>query len=325
MQKIKIGILGYGKLGKGVVSAIKQNLDMDLVAIFTRRDPEKLKNSDILIENIAKLPEFVDKIDVLVLCGGSATDLPTQSPAALKDFNIVDSFDNHAHIPEHFAKLDAVGKTSGKLGLLSTGWDPGLFSMMRLLFNAVAPQGTDYTFWGKGVSQGHSDAIRRIPGVADAVQYTIPIEAALQKVRSGQNPTLSTRDKHLRECYVVPENGANLDEIRSKIVKMPDYFADYQTIVHFIDAEELQKNHSTLPHGGFVCRSATTSNDNKSFMEFSLKLDSNPEFTASVLVAYARAVYKMYSEGKTGAITVFDIPLSYLSPIDAATQRKKFL
>lgn len=325
MEKIRIGIVGYGNLGKGVISAIKQNDDMELIAVFTRRDPEKLQISGINVQKVDNLGDFVGKIDVMVMCGGSATDLPTQSPQVLQKFNIIDSFDTHAKIPEHFDTLDKVGKENKTLGLLSAGWDPGLFSMARILFRSITPQGTDYTFWGKGVSQGHSDAIRRIEGVADAVQYTIPREEALSAVRSGQNPTLTTRDKHLRECFVVLENGANSAEIEEKIKKMPNYFSDYETAVHFVSAEELHKNHSTLPHGGFVCRSAESSNNNKFLMEFSLKLDSNPEFTASILIAYARAIYRLATEGKCGAVTVFDIPLSYLSPLPPAEQRKTLL
>ena len=325
MQKIRIGIVGYGNLGKGVLSALEQQKDMELVAIFTRREPNSLGLKDKNVQKMDTLPNFVDKIDVMILCGGSATDLPKQSPEVLKYFNIIDSFDTHANIPEHFDTLDKIGKQHNTLGLLSAGWDPGLFSMARILFNSITPDGVDYTFWGKGVSQGHSDAIRRVTGVADAVQYTIPREASVSAVRSGICPTLSTKDKHLRECFVVLKEGADAQKVEHEIKSMPNYFADYETIVHFISQQELKENHSTLPHGGFVFRSAKSVNNNKFLMEFNLSLDSNPEFTALVLVAYARAVFRLHSKGQTGAITVFDIPLSAISPLSPEEQRKKLL
>ena len=296
---IKIGILGYGNLGKGVESAICQN--MELKAVFTRRNPEDLK---IRMENVpvlsdSKLPEMKDEIDVLILCGGSATDLPKQTPEYAKYFNVVDSFDTHAKIPEHFEAVDKTAKENGTTAMISVGWDPGMFSLNRLYGNVILPEGKDYTFWGKGVSQGHSDAIRRIEGVKDAKQYTIPVEAALEAVRSGNNPELTTREKHIRECFVVAKEGADLAKIEETIKTMPNYFADYDTIVHFISEEELKANHSGIPHGGFVLRSGVTGMDkeHKHLIEYSLKLDSNPEFTASVIVAYARAAYRMNQAG----------------------------
>lgn len=323
MEKIKIGILGYGNLGRGVELAVTNNLDMELVGIFTRRDNVETRTGKAI--NISKLGEFVGKIDVMILCGGSATDLPTQSVEMVKLFNTVDSFDTHARIPEHFANMDKVAKESGHLGIISVGWDPGLFSMARELFGALLPNGKDYTFWGKGVSQGHSDAIRRIKGVIDARQYTVPVEQALEEVRSGSNPTLTTRQKHTRECYVVVEDGANKDDIREQIVNMPNYFADYDTTVHFISREEMKANHSAISHGGFVIRTGNTYSDNKHVLELSIKLDSNPEFTSSVLTAYARAIYKMAKEGKTGCVTVYDVPLGYLSSQSPEELRKNLL
>lgn len=322
---IRIGIVGFGNLGKGVLLAAKQNDDIKVVAVFTRRNPAELKLEDVKVDSVDNILNYKDKIDVLILCGGSATDLPVQSPQFLNDFCIVDSFDTHANIPQHFKALDKVGKEQGKLGLLSAGWDPGLFSLARLLFKSVLPQGADYTFWGKGVSQGHSDAIRRIDGVLDAKQYTIPKEDALNLVRQGKMPELLARDKHLRECFVVAKEGADKTVIENEIKNMPNYFADYDTVVHFVTEEELKQNHSKLPHGGFVVRTGNSQNGNNSVLELSLKTDSNPEFTASVLIAYARAVYTMFKHGKTGAITVFDVPFKFLSNIDYMEQVEKYL
>lgn len=311
---IKIGILGYGNLGKGVEKAIIKNKDMELVAIFTRRNPNNLnvltKSAKVLSVDV--IEEYKDKIDVLILCGGSATDLPVQTPKYVKLFNVIDSFDTHAKIPEHFENVNSSALSSGKIGIISVGWDPGLFSLNRLYANAILPDGKDYTFWGKGVSQGHSDAIRRINGVKDAKQYTIPVENALNAVRSGMNPDLSTRQKHTRECFVVLEDGADRNQVEHEIKTMPNYFADYDTTVHFISEDELKKNHSAIPHGGFVLRSGKTSDENSHIIEYSLKLDSNPEFTSSVLVSYARAAYKLNKEGVSGCKTVFDIAPKYL-------------
>lgn len=322
---IKIGIVGYGNLGKGVLCGLKQTKDLELVALFTRRNPDELNIQQVNVQHISKISEYKGKIDVLILCGGSATDLPQQSPELLKDFCIIDSFDTHANIPQHYQKLNEVGKQHNTLALLSVGWDPGLFSLARILFNSVAPVGKDYTFWGKGVSQGHSDAIRRIKGVKNAVQYTIPKEDAILKVKSGIMPELETKDKHLRECFVVLEDNADAKAVEQEIKQMPNYFADYETIVHFISEQELKEQHSAMPHGGFVLRSAKSANNNNFLMEFALKLDSNPEFTASVMLAYARAVYKMYKQGNYGAITVFDIPFKYLSTLTEEEQRKQLL
>lgn len=324
MDKIKIGILGYGNLGRGVEIAVNNSKDMELVAVFTRRD-NIVTNFGMTCINVAKINEYKDKIDVLIMCGGSATDLPVQGVQMLKNFNTVDSFDTHAKIPEYFAAMDKVAKENGKLGIISVGWDPGLFSMARMLFGAVLPKGNDYTFWGKGVSQGHSDAIRRIDGVKAGVQYTIPKEDALQKVRGCENPTLTAREKHLRECFVVAEDGADLCKIEQEIKNMPNYFADYDTIVHFITEEELKTNHNAMPHGGFVIRSGNTTEQHQHILEFSIKLDSNPEFTSSVLVAFARAIAKLSKEGRTGAVTVFDIPLAYLSDKKPEELRKNLL
>lgn len=310
-MSIKIGIFGYGNLGRGVECAIKNNSDMELAAVFTRRSPE---NVSILSDNVPvyhadDVLKHKDEIDVMILCGGSATDLPVQTPELAQYFNVVDSFDTHARIPEHFANVDNGAKKGNKTALISVGWDPGMFSLNRLYANAILPDGSDYTFWGKGVSQGHSDAVRRIDGVIDARQYTIPVEAALEGARSGKNPELTTRDKHIRECFVVAEEGADLSRIENEIKTMPNYFADYDTIVHFISAEEMKKSHSTLPHGGFVIRSGSTGWDkeNNHVIEYSIKLDSNPEFTASVIVAYARAAYRMNQKGDIGCKTVFDV------------------
>ena len=314
---IRVGIYGYGNLGRGIEAAVYKNDDMKLVAVFTRRDPSSLtiKTENVPVVSVKDVLDWKDKIDVMVLCGGSATDLPEQTPYLSKYFNVVDSFDTHAKIPEHFNNVDKNAKESGNVALISAGWDPGMFSLNRLYASAVLPDGNDYTFWGKGVSQGHSDAIRRIDGVIDARQYTIPKEEALNKVRSGENPDLSTRDKHLRECFVVAADGADLKKIENEIKTMPNYFADYDTIVHFISADELKANHSGIPHGGFVIRSGKTgfNNENSHIIEYSLKLDSNPEFTASVIAAYSRAVYKLSEEGTSGCKTVFDIAPSYLT------------
>ena len=311
---INIGILGYGNLGRGVEKAVRNNLDMKLVAIFTRRNPSELKvNSDAQVVSVNEIENWKDKIDVLILCGGSATDLPEQSPEFAKIFNIVDSFDTHAKIPEHFKNVDNSAKETNHTALISAGWDPGLFSLNRLYANAILPNGKDYTFWGKGVSQGHSDAIRRIEGVLDARQYTIPVDSALESVRAGENPELTTRQKHTRECFVVLKDGADAKKVEQEIKTMPNYFADYDTTVHFITKEELNKNHSGIPHGGFVLRSGESSDGVKHLIEYRLKLDSNPEFTSSVLIAYARAVYRLNKEGSNGCKTVFDIAPAYLS------------
>lgn len=314
---IKIGICGFGNLGRGVAAAVKKCKDMELVGVFTRRNPASLDLSayDAKAYHMDDILAFKDKIDVMILCGGSATDLPHQTPELAKYFNVVDSFDTHANIPTHYKNVDSAAKEGGYLGLISTGWDPGMFSLNRAIMESILPEGEDYTFWGKGVSQGHSDAIRRIKGVKDARQYTIPKDEAITRVRNGEMPKLSVRDKHLRECFVVLEEGASAEYVRNEIVNMPNYFADYDTIVHFISEDELKKNHSNLPHGGFVIRSGTTglNDENKHVIEYSLKLDSNPEFTGSVLAAYARAVYRLHQEGKVGAITVFDVAPKYLS------------
>lgn len=326
MQKIRLGILGYGNLGRGVQYAASQNPDTEVVAVFTRRNPSDVKTVlPVTVEKTDNLIKYADKIDVMILCGGSATDLPQQSVQAVRMFNTVDSFDTHAKIPGYFDALDAAAKEHGHVGAMSIGWDPGLFSLMRVYFDSSLRDGSTYTFWGKGVSQGHSDAVRRVKGVKDARQYTVPVESALEKVRRGENPRLTTREKHTRVCYVVAEEGADLARIEKEIKEMPDYFADYDTTVHFISEEELQKNHSGIPHGGFVLRSGKSATDNKFLMEFSLKLDSNPEFTSSVLVAYARAVYRLAKEGRKGAVTVFDIAPKYLSPLSEEEQRKQLL
>ncbi|MDD6991915.1 MAG: diaminopimelate dehydrogenase [Oscillospiraceae bacterium] len=313
---IRIGILGYGNLGRGVEYAIRQNDDMQLAAVFTRRDPSSVKiiTENVPVYNVKDAAAHASEIDVLILCGGSANDLPVQTPEFAKLFNVIDSFDTHAKIPDHFANVDKAAKESGKVGIISIGWDPGLFSLMRMLGNAVLPEGADYTFWGKGVSQGHSDAVRRVKGVKNAKQYTIPVESALERVRNGENPQLTTREKHTRECFVVPEEGADLAQIEQDIKTMPNYFSDYDTTVHFITEEELRKNHGGIPHGGFVIRSGKTGENSKNshVMEFSLKLDSNPEFTSSVLLAYARAAYRLSKEGVSGCKTIFDIAPAYL-------------
>lgn len=326
---IKIGIYGYGNLGRGIECAIKQNPDMELVAVFTRREPSTVKilTEGVSVYHIDDALKMTDKIDVMILCGGSAKDLPEQTPYLAKYFNVVDSFDTHAKIPEHFANVDKNAKESGKVGIISVGWDPGMFSLNRLYASCILPNGKDYTFWGKGVSQGHSDAIRRVSGVKNGKQYTIPVEKALDAVRSGVNPDLTTREKHIRECFVVAEDGADLSRIEKEIKEMPNYFADYDTTVHFISEEELRKNHSGIPHGGFVIRSGKTgwNEENTHIIEYSLKLDSNPEFTASVIVAYARACYKMSSEGQKGCKTVFDVAPSYLTTLSNEEIRKTML
>ena len=328
-MSIKIGILGYGNLGRGIECAIKQNDDLELVAVFTRRNPETVK---ILTPNVPvySVEEAINKqndIDVLILCGGSATDLPHQTPEYAKYFNVIDSFDTHAKIPEHFENVDKVAKENNHIGIISVGWDPGMFSLNRLYANAILSDGKDYTFWGRGVSQGHSDAIRRIEGVIDARQYTVPVDEAVRAVRNGENPDLSTRQKHTRECYVVVEDGADKASIENEIKTMPNYFADYDTTVNFISMEELQKNHRGIPHGGMVIRSGKTgwNGENSHIIEYSLKLDSNPEFTASVIVAYARAAYRLHKEGQKGCKTVFDIAPSYISTQSSAELYKSLL
>lgn len=318
-MSIKIAVAGYGNLGRGVECAIKQNPDTELYGVFTRRDPKTVKTlTGAKVFSIDTIEEHKDNIDVVIICGGSATDLPVQTPALASYFNVIDSFDTHAKIPEHFANVDKAAKNAGTTAIISVGWDPGMFSLNRLYASCILPDGADYTFWGKGVSQGHSDAIRRIEGVKDARQYTIPVQGALDAVRSGKNPVLTTREKHTRECFVVAEDGADKARIENEIKTMPNYFADYDTTVHFISEEELKKNHSGIPHGGFVIRSGKTglNGENKHVIEYSLKLDSNPEFTSSVLVAYARAAFRMNKEGNTGCKSVFDVPPAYLSPLD---------
>lgn len=328
-MRIRIGILGYGNLGRGIECAIKQNGDMELVAVFTRRNPDSVKilTEGVKVYSTEEILSKKDEIDVLILCGGSATDLPEQTPMYAKYFNVVDSFDTHAKIPQHYAMVDAAAKESGNLAMISCGWDPGMFSLNRLYAGAILPQGKDYTFWGKGVSQGHSDAIRRVEGVANAKQYTVPVESALEAVRSGSNPELSTRQKHTRECYVVAKEGADKAAIETEIKSMPNYFADYDTTVNFISEEELQKEHGGIPHGGFVIRSGKTgwNEEHNHIIEYSLKLDSNPEFTASVIVAFVRAAYRMKQEGMSGCKTVFDVPPAYLSPLSAEELREKLL
>ncbi len=317
-MSIRIGIYGYGNLGRGIENAIRQNPDMELVAVFTRRDPASVRihTETAAVVSSEKVLDYVEKLDVMLICGGSATDLPEQTPALARHFSVVDSFDTHARIPEHFKNVDAAAKAGGNVAMISVGWDPGMFSLNRLYAGAILPDGADYTFWGKGVSQGHSDAIRRIDGVLDAKQYTIPVPAALDAVRRGDAPTLTTREKHTRECFVVAKDGADLSRIEKEIREMPNYFADYDTTVHFITKEELQRDHSGIPHGGVVIRSGKTGKDHEHnhVIEYSLKLDSNPEFTASVIVAFARATARLQKEGVTGCKTVFDIPPAYLSP-----------
>ncbi len=328
-MSIRIGIYGYGNLGKGVECAIRQNKDMELAAVFTRREPSSVKilTEGVPVYHAENAPNMTDKIDVMIICGGSATDLPVQTPALAEYFNVIDSFDTHAKIPEHFANVDKAAKKSGKIGVISVGWDPGMFSLNRLYASCILPNGKDYTFWGKGISQGHSDAIRRIEGVADAKQYTIPVDSALEAVRSGKNPELTTRQKHIRECFVVAKEGADKAKIENEIKTMPNYFADYNTTVHFISAEELKRNHAGIPHGGFVIRSGKTGAnlEHNHIIEYNLKLDSNPEFTASVIVSYARAAYRMSKNGETGCKTVFDIAPALLSPLSAEEIRSTML
>ncbi|MBQ9246650.1 diaminopimelate dehydrogenase [bacterium] len=325
---MRVGILGYGNLGRGVENAIKQNPDTELVAVFTRRNPQDIKiNSNAKVVNVSEIENWKDKIDILILCGGSATDLPEQTPKYAKLFNVIDSFDTHAKIPEHFTNVDKSAQEAGKVAIISVGWDPGLFSLNRMYANAILPEGVDYTFWGKGVSQGHSDAIRRIEGVLDAKQYTVPVQKALDAVKNCENPSLTTREKHTRECYVVLKEGADAKRVEHEIKTMPNYFADYDTTVHFISLEELKKNHSGIPHGGCVIRTGKTGSnkENNHVIEYNLKLDSNPEFTSSVLIAYARAAYRLNKEGQKGAKTVFDIAPCYLSPKSGEELRKTML
>lgn len=326
---MKAGILGYGNLARGVECAIKQNSDITLNAVFSRRDPSSVKilTEGVPVYSVNEIEAHKDEIDVLIICGGSATDLPKQTPEYAKYFNVIDSFDTHANIPDHFAAVDAAAKENGHIALISAGWDPGMFSLNRLYANCILPDGNDYTFWGKGVSQGHSDAIRRIKGVKNAKQYTIPVEEALRAVRAGENPELTTRQKHTRECFVVAEDGADLTKIESEIKTMPNYFADYDTTVHFISEEEFNEKHKGIPHGGFVFRSGVTgwNKENKHIIEYSLKLDSNPEFTGSVIVAYARAINRLHKEGATGCKTVFDIAPAYLSPLSGEELRAHLL
>jgi diaminopimelate dehydrogenase len=328
-MSIRIGIMGYGNLGRGVECAIKQSSDMELKAIFTRRNPETLKinTEGVSVKSADELENMEDEIDVLIICGGSATDLPGMTPKYVSKYNVIDSFDTHAKIPEHFSNVDNAAKKSGKIGIISCGWDPGMFSLNRLYALSILPDGKDYTFWGKGVSQGHSDAVRRIQGVKDARQYTIPVEESVNAVRSGINPELTTRQKHTRECFVVAEEGADTSAIEEAIKTMPNYFADYDTTVHFISEEEMARDHSGLPHGGSVIYTGKTGMDNKNtnVIEYSLKLDSNPEFTGAVLVAYARAAYKMNKEGISGAKTVFDIAPAYLSQLSGDEIRAHYL
>ena len=326
---MKIGILGYGNLGRGVESAVRQNDDMELVCIFTRRDPASVHPATEggAVYSVNDIEKMQGKIDVLVLCGGSATDLPEQTPEYAKYFNVIDSFDTHARIPEHFANVDQAAKEHGHVAMISCGWDPGMFSIMRLYGSAILPEGKDYTFWGKGVSQGHSDAIRRVPGVKNGKQYTIPVESALEAVRSGANTELTTRQKHMRECFVVAEEGADLAQIEQDIKTMPNYFDEYDTTVHFISEEEFARDHAEIPHGGFVFRTGVTGleKEHKHVVEYSLKLDSNPEFTSSVILAFARAINRLSNEGVSGCKTVFDIAPAYLSPLSGEELRAHML
>ena len=323
----RIAIAGYGNLGRGVETAVARSEDMTLAAVFTRRDPSRVKinTPGVPVLKLDEADAMADKIDVMIICGGSATDLPVLTPMLAEKFCVIDSFDTHADIPKQFAKVDAAAKAGGKLALISAGWDPGLFSLMRVYSSSVLPDGQDYTFWGRGVSQGHSDAVRRIPGVADAKQYTVPVPEALEAVRSGSAPELTTRQKHTRVCYVVPEEGADLGAIETAIKTMPNYFADYDTTVNFITAEELKRDHSAMPHGGFVIRTGKTSEGTGHVMEFRLQLDSNPEFTSSVLIACARAVHRLSQKGETGCLTMLDIPPALLSPLSPEELRSHLL
>ena len=325
---IKVAIAGYGNLGRGAECAVKNSSDMELYGVFTRRDPKALKTlTGCAVYSMDSILDHKDNIDVVIICGGSATDLPVQTPALARHFNVIDSFDTHAKIPEHFENVDNAAREGGRCAVISVGWDPGMFSLNRMYAEAVLPDGKDYTFWGKGVSQGHSDAIRRVEGVIDARQYTIPVDAALDAVRSGACPELTTREKHTRECFVVAEEGADLARIENEIKTMPNYFADYDTTVHFISKEELMRDHAGIPHGGFVIRTGKTglNGENSHVIEYSLKLDSNPEFTASVLAAYARAAARLNAEGNNGAKTVLDIAPAYLSPCSAEELRKRLV
>ncbi|WP_300381669.1 diaminopimelate dehydrogenase [Clostridium sp.] len=323
-DKIRIGVVGYGNLGKGIEFSVNQNDDFELVGIFTRRDTKVIKAKNKVLP-ISEVKNYKDKIDVIIVCGGSAKDLPIQTPNLIEDFNVVDSFDTHANIPEHFEKVNEVARKSGKLGLISVGWDPGLFSLNRVLGEAVLPIGQEHTFWGKGVSQGHSDAIKRVVGVKFGIQYTNPIENAIEKVRSGEVKYLDTREKHTRHCYIVPEKGADLENIEYKIKNMKNYFLDYDTTIDFITEEEFESNHKGMPHGGFVIRTGITGEDTNQKIEFNLKLDSNPEFTSNILIAYARAVYRLSNEGKTGAISILDVPISYISRKTGEELRREYL
>lgn len=328
-MSIRIGIMGYGNLGRGIEIAAKEASDMEIAAVFTRRDPSSVKilTEGVPVVSVDEAEKWKDRIDVMVLCGGSATDLPVMTPKYAEMFNVIDSFDTHARIPEHFANVDAAAKKAGKIAVISCGWDPGMFSLARVYSNAILPDGKDYTFWGKGISQGHSDAIRRIEGVQDAKQYTIPVESALEAVRSGSQPELTTRQKHLRECFVVLKEGADAAKVEKEIKEMPNYFADYDTTVHFISEEELKKNHAEMAHGGFVFRSGRTgaNKEHSHIIEYGLKLDSNPEFTTSVIIAYARAAYRMHQEGQTGCKTVLDIAPAYLSELSGEELRAHLL
>ena len=324
MDKIRVGIVGYGNLGRGVELSIDENEDIQLVGVFTRRDPTFIETKAKAF-SIDDIKDFKNEIDVMILCGGSAKDLPKQGPELSTMYNTVDSYDNHSKIPSYFSEMNEAAKNSNKVSIISVGWDPGLFSLNRLLYESILPQGKNYTFWGDGISQGHSDAIRRVKGVKRGVQYTRPIQETLNKVRQGKNPELTNSDRHKRICYIVPEESANLDKIKKNIKTMPNYFEDYDTEVYFISEEEFVNNHNKMPHGGFVIHTANTGNNHKQRMEFSLTLESNPEFTSSVLVAYARAAYKLSQEGKAGAYTVFDIPFSYLSPKSGESLRERLL
>ena len=328
-MSIRIGIFGYGNLGRGVENAIRQNPDTTLAAVFTRRDPStvRIQTPGVPVLHADEVEANRDLIDVMILCGGSATDLPKQTPALAGSFHVVDSFDTHAKIPEHFARVDEAAKAGSKVAIISVGWDPGMFSLNRAYMGAILPDGKDYTFWGRGVSQGHSDAIRRVEGVLDAKQYTVPVQEALDAARSGENPELTARQKHLRECYVVAKEGADLARIETEIKSMPNYFADYDTTVHFISKEELDRDHAGIPHGGFVIRSGRTGKnlEHTHLVEYRLKLDSNPEFTSSILVAYARAAYRMGQKGESGCKTVLDIPPAYISPKDPQELRRELL